>query len=152
MRFVIGFCLLCTLFPVLAFSQEAKVIPLDRKEAAEAKQLYQNLQSAQKEWDAFQNAIRETYLIVSEAPVDSIVCDNGKGGRLENCTSASPFTPKHESIREGWQNGFTFDSDFLYIVPKTQTGNSNSQICIPYGYSYYTPASGVFNNTPAKAN
>jgi hypothetical protein len=174
MRYLIGFFLFFGLFSVQNYAQEAKVIKLDKVEATQAKQLYQNLQSAQKEWDAFQKGIKETHLTVPEGDpeasnviiggmlvingagtitcafggscVTTEPCDNGKGGKLENCTPAPKEPTKYE--RRGWENGFQFDESFEYIVPQaTQTENRNPPGSFNYGCTYLTPATGIQFNS-----
>jgi len=147
MRYLIGFFLFLGLFGAPVFSQDAKVIKLDVKEASQAKQLYQNLQSAQKEWDAFQNSIKETHLVVPESDPDkgylvvsgifteqNVVCTAGdKVKTVVKCAAGieEEEKPEYKYTRRGWENGFSFSEDFLYIVPKAQEGAVGNSTCSP---------------------
>lgn len=97
------------------YSQTAKVLTLKPNDAAEARALWERLQSAQKDWDAFNTRIGEDYL-------------NGDCGVVTGTTGSITlwYNGKPPGCKlSGWENGFTFSEDFKTIVPKP--------------YSYTTP-------------
>lgn len=85
-----------TLISIPVFAQSAKVIQLDTADAAEAKQVYQQMQDAQKAWNDIQKRIASKYV------EERFVAQTGT---------------KLTKNKKGWENGFNFSEDFKSIVP-----------------------------------
>lgn len=139
-------------------AQTARVIPLSSEDAQIARAKWDALQAAQKAWDAEQDQIAKKYTYVKRDDPDasgSMVpeafsfstgyatittdgllavtidpCKNPKTSP-QSCADKKKAEDAERYFRQGFESGFEFDKNFLYLVPKAPEIQSNSlQPCI----------------------
>lgn len=149
-----------------AFAQEGRVIQLEPQDAKEAKEIYNNMQKAEKAWADFQSTLREHYLTVSsDDPEKGYSISLGSGVVITSTTgcfrtitiSSGVVSPvcsqleeeaerdrlreqekKQKYTRSGWEGEFIFSKDFKFILPAPLEFHNGN-------YVYTTPAIGVTN-------
>lgn len=95
--------LLVGVFVMFGFCQDALVLELRKEDAARAKELYNRLTQAQKEWDDFVWSVRLKYTSPPPGTDTSEIAGAGRRGGV---------------VLRDWGSGIRFTKDFRYIVPK----------------------------------
>lgn len=139
----------------IAYGQTARVIPLSPEDAQTVKAKWDALQAAQKAWNEEQDQIAKKYTYVKRDDPDAsgsmtpmafslttgafrvtttayglvtVVdpCKNPKTpGDRQACADQKKAEAAERYFRKGFEEGFEFDKEFKYIVPKTTTQNCN---------------------------
>ena len=107
MKMNVGLLVLVLLLVPELCAQQAKVIQLEGKDAAEAKKLYEMQETAKKAFADFQKRISKKYVLAQPGEDES------------NCmTGTIGSTEKPAPVKKGWGcGGFSFSDDFRFIVP-----------------------------------
>lgn len=107
MKMNVGLLVLVLLLVPELCAQQAKVIQLEGKDAAEAKKLYEMQEKAKKAFVDFQKRISRKYVLAQPGEDES------------NCmTGTTDSTDKPAPVKKGWGCGaFYFSDDFRFIVP-----------------------------------
>lgn len=126
MKFYAVLFMVCLIAPCAA--QNAKVVQLSPEHAAQAKALHDKEVALQKEKDDFTRMIQNKYL--SEQREDSqyigsgsFVCVNSDS-KIVSCDPGKSEPPPKKVFRlviqHGWEQGFEYDENFRFIVPKPE--------------------------------
>lgn len=121
------------LFAIPLAAQDARVLPLSPVDAQTAKAKYEALQKAQKDWDDFQEKIKQDYLVVPKGDPEAgnTIASGGltswagisySDGSyvVKSAVEKENDERKHPTMfeRAGWENGAVFTKDFRFLVPK----------------------------------
>jgi len=108
------------LFAIPLAAQDARVLPLSPVDAQTAKAKYEALQKAQKDWDDFQEKIKQDYLVVPKGDPEAgnTIASGGLTPWAGISYSDGSYVVKTMFERAGWENGAVFTKDFRFLVPK----------------------------------
>lgn len=111
------------LFTLLSatYAQEAKVIQLSAQDATDARRFYEEYKAAELRWQKFQEVVKVKYTqtVKGEKDADAI-CSSGT---FTVTFTGEPVRSKADDCiyyRKGWYSGFTFSTDFRFIVPESK--------------------------------
>lgn len=140
----------------LVYAQDARVIPLSGPDAAEVKVKYEAMKKAEADFEALKDRIEKDYTVVLEDDKDRgntnvealfssspflttatscasslTLTINGSQRQDDRCKKERAEAEKNRKpdhyLRSGWENGFTFDASFKFIVPKAVV--DTSRVC-----------------------
>lgn len=129
------------LFAGIAFAQDAKVIEISKPDAEHAAKAHQALVDAQAAWDKVRAEIGDKYASDTHLEPDygtGNITGGNSTGTITICgqypCAGSPSSKADEDerrkreaalpkktvyrLKNGWYNGFEFNPDFRFIVPK----------------------------------
>jgi len=106
------------LFAIPLAAQDARVLPLSPVDAQTAKAKYEALQKAQKDWDDFQEKIKQDYLVVPKGDPEAGNTISSGGLTFGRAFHISDGSYPTMFERAGWENGAVFTKDFRFLVPK----------------------------------